>query len=60
MHWITLSRTHINLDNITVFKWVDHVLYIWDGSDESFELDDENKELYHKLCNACCMNMVEE
>ena len=60
MNWITIQNVHLNLDNIMSFTWQMGTLYVFDISDEPFTFHDVNKEYYRKLCDACCMNMVEE
>ena len=60
MNWVTIQDIHLNLDNIVGFNWRMGLLSVFDISDEPFTFNDVNKELYRKLCNACCINMAEE
>lgn len=62
MRWITIKNTHINLDQIIGFKWDkdDQSLYLCDNTTEAYIFNDPDRKWYRKLCNACCMNMVEE
>lgn len=53
MSWILLNRTHVNMENITVFRWQKEHLVIFMADDgEPAEFKDPDKTLYFKLCDA--------
>lgn len=62
MNWITIENNHINLDNITGFKWSknDQNLHLFDNATKRYSFYDPDRKWYRQLCNFIGMNMVEE
>ena len=67
MKWVNVNDYHYNADHIAEFQWSMGKLYIWDDCpvtesviENVCTFDDENKKLYHSLCNQLGIKPIEE
>ena len=61
MKWAIVRRDHINMNNVTIFKWVEEELYVWFvGEEKPAKWKDPDRKLYIKLCRQQGIRPYEE
>lgn len=61
MKWVLISKTYVNTDTVTAFRWTRGTLYVFFIAEkEPTEWEDPNQALYRKLCSFLELNVCEE